>query len=199
MSFQFNHLHRLCQSIGKMKKSTEHFIITFKNVKFDCILNLDAEPYELMIGAWKYNFACILHIKRGYKVDIPELDYRKLRSILELDRNSAEPFSAMKFLLYLDQHLPKTASPNPVDPRYLAPYKDNELTQAQKEEGFIFCGWLQHQGLKNGHVTEDNLQKTEVLLGKRIAAFCRKQDISSKWTTDSAKSVQLTFPEGYRN
>lgn len=196
MQFRFQNLAPLCRSIRHNRKSIEQFEIIYNHVKFDCILDLDSTPFELMIGALNCNFACILHLLPGYIVELDELDYRELCAILNLNY-SANHFTSFSFLKYIDDHLPHQASSQFVDPKHVARFRKNKLSTLEREEGFIFCGWLRHDGMNNGHAR--NTHKTEVLLGKSVADFCRKHDISSKWTTDITKMAPLTFPGGWKS
>lgn len=186
MIFQFYHLGPLCRSIRLNHKSMERFLISFNNVTFDCILNLDNQPFELMIGAIKHNFACIMHVMKGYQVELSELNYFELCKILNLTY-SEDHFSSAKFMRFLDSHLPSEATPGLVDPSIVAYFRKDRLSKSDREEGFYFCGWLPHQGLNNGHAK--NFDKTEALLGKIVADFCREHDISSKWTNDISKKL----------
>ena len=192
MRFRFQNLSPLCTSIRHNRKSIEQFEIVYNQVKFDCILDLDSNPFELMIGTHNHNFACILHLFPGFILDTNEIDFRKLCEILNLNY-SENHFTSFAFLKYIDGHLPHHASPQLVDPKYFVHFKKSELSVSEQEEGFFFCGWLRHKGMNNGHVR--NLHKTQVLLGKPVADFCEKHDISSKWTTDASKSTPLTFPD----
>lgn len=196
MQFRFRKLAPLCRSIRHKRKSIEQFQITFNHVKFDCILDLDSNPFELMIGALHYNFACILHILPGYIVEADELNFREICTILNLNY-SANHFTSFAFLKYIDDHFPNHASSQLVDPKHIIRFRKNKLSKSEREEGLFFCGWLRHEGMNNGHVR--NIHKTELLLGKKVADFCMEHDISSKWTTDITKMVPITFPDKWNN
>lgn len=44
------------------KKSIEQFEITYNNVTFDCVLDIGINPFELMIGVKRHNFACVFQL-----------------------------------------------------------------------------------------------------------------------------------------
>lgn len=85
MQFKFRHLAPLCSSIRHNNKSIEQFYIVYNKVTFDCILDLDSSPFELMIGTRNHNFACILHIMPGYIINLDEISYAELCNILNLN------------------------------------------------------------------------------------------------------------------
>lgn len=172
-------------------KSLEQFNFTYNQIRFDCILDIDAEPFEMMVGALKHNFACILQIKKGFITEMSDKDYYNLRNILNLNFNENH-FTSFAFLNFIDNHIPQECNPNIVPVEYVVPFRAHRLSNEEREEGFIFCGWLPHKDKNNGHVR--NLSKTEALLGKNIAIYCEKHDISSKWTNNEAQRVTLTYP-----
>ena len=191
MKYKFKNLASLCRSIRLQNKSIEQFEIVYNNVTFDCILDVGANPFELMLGVKTYNFACILHIHPGYIVEMDDLNYHTLCQILKLNYKNNR-FTSLAFFKYLDDHVPAEASAFLVDPKHLIPFRESSMSSEERKEGFIFAGWLQHEGKNNGHVR--NISKTEKLLGKTVADYCRRHDISSKWTTNPEKQVTLTFP-----
>lgn len=191
MQYKFSHLRPICSSMRRNRKSLEQFDFVYNDIKFDCIIDIDAHPFEIMVGALKYNFAFILYVHPGFITEMKNEDYYKLCQILNLNYKEHH-FSSFAFLTLIDNNIPSESSPAPVPLKYIYPFRKNTLSKAEREEGFIFCGWLPHKGRHNGHV--QNLAKTEKLLGKSIAAYCEKNNISSKWTTDITKEKDISFP-----
>ena len=189
--YKFKNLANLCSDLKRNNKSIEQFYISFNNVQFDCILDIGARPFELMIGVLKQNFACTIQIHEGYKSYMSDSDYYKLCEILNLSYKNGG-FTSSMFLENIDKHIPQKCSVNLVNPSHLAVFRASQLTKEERDEGFIFCGWLTHSGKNNGHAR--NFNKTEKLLGKSIADYCRKNDISSKWTNVQSKAVPLSYP-----
>lgn len=191
MKFKFKNLSGLYSDMKRNKKSLEEFTITYNNVEFDCILDVDSIPFELMIGAINHNFACILYIEIGFITEMSDKDYFALCDILNLNYNKHH-FSSFAFLKFIDERSPHKCNNKIVPVRKLVPFRENKISKKDKAEGFIFCGWLTHKGNNNGHVK--NIDKTEKFFGKQVAAYCKKNDISSKWTTDPSKQVRESYP-----
>ena len=125
---------------------------------------------------------------------MPYGDNAELRKILNLNPDSLESFSSSKFLCCIDKHLPAKASPEIVNPAALLPFREKNMSDASRQEGFVFLRWLRHDGFNNGHVTAQNLEKTRLLLGAGISEYCAEHDISSQWTTDPEKAGELADP-----
>ena len=191
--FTFKNLHKLVFSMKCHRKTIEQFYFKFNNVEFDCILDIGVRPFELMLGVKSYNFACVLKIERGYRTELPSDKYFELCKILHLTYKD-NLFSSPFFLRQIDIHIPEECTDNLVNPSHLVPFRKDKLSNSDKADGFIFCGWLAHKGKNNGHAR--NFEKTEFLLGKDIANFCRINDISSKWTNDEKDSSRITKPPG---
>lgn len=191
MQFKFNNLKPLCKSMRSNNKSLEQFDFTFNNVTFDCILDIDVNPFEMMIGVSGSYFACILYIYTGFITEMADADYANLCKLLHLNWNKNH-FSSFFFLSFLDKHIPSISSPTPVPIEKVIPFRASKLTESERAEGFIFAGWLTHKGKKNGHAR--NINKTRQLLGDTVAEYCERNDISSKWTTDETRRQSLTFP-----
>lgn len=193
MNFRFNNLRELCISIRKNKKSLEQFEFEYRNtgIIFDCIIDIDTEPFEIMMGIKGVEFSCILYVKKGFVTEMKDEDFYRLRDILKLEKGET-PFTSFVFLKYLDSKFPKESSREIVSVEHIIPHRINKLTSEERKEGFIFAGWLSHKGKNNGHVR--NLNKTRLLLGEQTAKYCEKNDISSKWTTDESRRIRLTFP-----
>ena len=191
MEFKFKNLKPICSSMRRNNKSLEQFHFIYNHIQFDCILDIDAEPFEMMIGTLNHNFACVLQIRNGFITEMSDEDYYNLQKILNLNFNENH-FTSFAFLNFIDNHVPQESSPDIVPVENVLPFRAHRLTDRDREEGFIFCGWLQHKNKNNGHVR--NLAKTEALLGKSIADYCEKNDISSKWTNNEAQQVSLSYP-----
>lgn len=193
MEFRFYNLKNLCISMRKNHKSLEQFEFEYKNtgIVFDCIIDIDANPFEIMIGTKGLNFSCILYVKKGFVTEMRDTDFYKLRDILNLTKGE-NPFTSFAFLKYLDSKFPLESCPEPVAVEHIIPYRAQKLAPQERAEGFIFAGWLPHEGKNNGHVR--NINKTRQLLGEQAAQYCERNDVSSKWSTKEAERKKLTFP-----
>ena len=194
LKFKFYNFYQIMVQMKKNKRSLEQFKLTYNKVTFDCILDIDANPYELMIGATRHKFACILKIDSHYSTEMSKQLYLELCRILNLNY-SRNHFTSFDFLRLIDSHLPKRCSEAPVPVEKVVPFRKNRLSPKDRKEGFIFCGWLSHKDKNNGHAR--NFAKTEALLGKQVAEYCRKNDISSKWTTDERLGCAIKYPWEY--
>lgn len=200
MTFYFLHIERLRRSIRDEKKDIEQFVISYNGFQVDCILDIGCEPLELMIGIKGSTFAYVLCLRRDpksfkYLCEMPDKVFFELRDKLGLHHNPENPFTSFGFLQYIDNHLPAKASPEIVDPAALLRFRKDRLSDSAREEGTIFWRWLRHEGVNNGHVTAQNIEKTRLLLGASISEYCAKHDISSQWTTDPNKAGPLTRPQ----
>lgn len=195
--FYFRYLGRLHKSMQRQRKEIERVVVTYNNVQFDCIFDMGHNP-EFLLAASGTTFARVYKIEHNseneYVCYMPYRDYMELRSILNLNPNSAEPFSSSKFLCYIDKHLPAEASPVLVSPAIVAKARKDYISDTDYKEGFLFRRWLPHEGQNNGHVTAQNLEKTRLLLGDAISSYCAKNDVSAQWTTDPKKAGVLTNP-----
>lgn len=189
--YAFKNMYKLVASMRNHGKTIEQFYFKFNNVEFDCILDIGLAPFELMLGVKVYNFACVLKVERGYRVELPTNKYVELCRILHLSYKD-DLFSSPFFLHQVDMHIPNECSNDLVNPSHLVPFRENKLSSSDRKEGYIFCGWLPHKGMNNGHAR--NFEKTELLLGKDIADFCRANDISSKWTANESEALAITRP-----
>ncbi len=192
-SFKFNHLAPLCRDIRKNKKSIEQFKIKYNAITFDCIIDIDAEPFEMIVGVLDLNFAFTLYIRQGYVTEMDADDFYRLCSILNL-KPAENHFSSFAFLNLIDRNIPNVSNPDLVPVESVLPYRIAQMTEEDKKEGFIFCGWLPHKGKCNGHVTNSNLKKTRKLLGKPVSDYCEKNDISTKWSTNESLRTRLDYP-----
>ena len=75
MQYKFSHLRPICASMRRNRKSLEQFDFVYNDIKFDCIIDIDAHPFEIMVGALKYNFAFILYVHPGFITEIKNEDY----------------------------------------------------------------------------------------------------------------------------
>lgn len=191
MNFQFHNLEPLVKSMKRNNKSLEQFQFTYNKFIFDCILDIGASPFEIMLGISGKNFACILFVQDEFITEMADEDYYNLRDILNLNWNEHH-FSSFLFLRILDSHFPSNCSPSPVPIEHIIPFRASQLSESEREEGYIFAGWLPHKGKNNGHAR--NINKTRLLLGNSVAEYCERNDISSKWTTRKEQQQKLTFP-----
>lgn len=191
--FRFNKLKPLCKSMRRNEKCIEHFSFVIKEVVFDCILDIGISPFEMVVGVLKSKFVFTLYIREGFVTEMESDDFFRLRGILDLDPGP-NPFTSFAFLRHLDSILPPESAKELAPPEKVAQLRKDQMTDDERKEGFIFSGWLPHKDKNNGHVTEKNLNKTLKLLGMKYRDYCRRNDISTKWTNIESERVALSKP-----
>lgn len=183
-------LSPLTSDMCKSKKDIEQFYVTYSNVKFDIIYDISKTPFELLIGAINHNWATTLEIKRGFYTNMPDSDFYSLCDILNL-KPGKESLTSSKFLKYIASKSPAKCSGRPIDPSHLARYRCKRIKTADEPEKIYFVGWNNH--LKDKRKAH-NFDKTELFFGKRVADYCRKNNISSMWTDKRYDSSKASYP-----
>lgn len=190
---KYPELQRWHHAIRRANQDRDRFIFSYNGIKFDAIFIIDGSPYKLLIGTIKRNFACILECHPGYRISMDDQDFYALCKILNLSPGK-EKFTSIAFLNYIAVNCPDRYSGRPVQPSAMRHYLRDTLTDDEREKD-IFLGW-------NDHVLDKrkahNFDTTEKYLGKKIADFCRTNNISSLWTSSKEGAVEKesTFPPG---
>lgn len=161
------------------------------------IVELDKDPFELLVGAVHYNWACIMKCEKGFRITMEDADFYALRKLLQLE-SSSEKFTSSAFIRYMATHCPTHYSGTLVDPEYIARHsqKCRHSRTAGDDDKTVFIGWNDH--IKDGR-TAQNFEKTRKYFGKMIADHCKEHNISSMWTTpDMARERKPgSYPPGY--
>lgn len=171
----------------------DSFRFMFNDVEFDVIFIVEGEPFKLLVGTIKRNFACVLECHKGYEIKMSNKDFFALCDILNL-RPGKETFTSPAFLSYIARKCPDKFSGKPVQPSSMRHYLRDTLTAEEKEKD-IFVGWNDH--VKDGRIAR-NFETTQKYLGKKIADFCKENNISSMWTSskEGEAEKEATFPPG---
>lgn len=190
---KYPELQRWHYAIKRANQDRDRFIFSYNGIKFDAIFIVDGSPYKLLVGTIKRNYACILECHPGYRISMEDRDFYALCNILNLTPDK-EKFTSIAFLSYIAKNCPDKYSGKPVQPSSMRHYLRDALTTEEKEKD-IFVGWNDH--VKDGK-TARNFETTEKYLGKKIADFCRANNISSMWTSAKAGEAEkeATFPPG---
>lgn len=169
----------LYKDMQRQRKKHEQFAFEYNKVSFDVIFRINCTPYELLIGAIGYSFAMVLQMQRGFVIDnIPDKEYRELCKILKLNYNKNH-FSSAVFLNIISERAPKSCSKTAVQPHQIAKYKAKDLSDDDDKEKIYFIGWLSHD---SDNRQAQNIEKTRLYLGEDVAEYCRKHNISSRWS-----------------
>lgn len=184
----------LFSSMRRSNKDMERFLFTFNNVEFDAIVCIDTKPFELLVGATRKNWACTMKILPGYMINMDDKDFFALCDLLNL-KPGKESFLSSHFLKYIAEHCPSQCSAETVNPQHLVKHRASRVNTDEEPEKTVFLCWDNHKDGKQAR----NFDKTQKYFGKRVADFCRKNNISSKWTTpDKANYLhQIEDPPGY--
>lgn len=197
MSYTFNMygLSALIKDMRKHNQDLDSFEFIYNHIKFEVIIDISIVPFQLLLSTALKNWACVLELHTGYSTSISTNDFFALCKVLDL-KPSKETFTSFAFLSYINVRCPKACSLKPVQPKLIMPFRKKYISNSDEPNKTIFLGWNDHKlDKRKAH----NFGKTELFLGKRVADYCRKNNISSLWTTpDKASERKVTYPEGYK-
>lgn len=160
----------------------EQFHFTFAGCAFDAIFSIDKRPYELLIGMMGTGWATVCYMLPGYYTAMNDADFFDLRHLLHLRKDSDEELTSWKFLIHVDCCVPRYSRCKMVDPDKSCELNQNAGKDIPDGDKTHFFGWNDHQ---KDHRKARNFEKTEMILGKEVADYCRENNISSKWTAKS--------------
>lgn len=175
-SIKLYEIKPLIVDMCKNKVKIDKFCFMYKAVKFEVIVAIDHQPFELLFGVVGYNLSFSLNLYKGFELEtIPSDVFYKLCRILNL-KPSKEEFNSYKFLKYFSTKIPSNYSGRKVQPHERAIYIRKNVPEADK---IFFCGWKFYAGSER-HAK--NFEKTRKWLGDEAYFFCKEHDISSCWT-----------------
>lgn len=196
MSFEFTlfRLSDLVKDMMRHNQDIDEYYFTFNNVRFNAILDIGTEPFQLLLGTINHNWACVLNVRRGFLTSMAPDDFMKLCEILHLKPGKGV-FTSFDFLKYVGEHAPKTCSLKPVPPSHIMPFRKKYMNSSDEPDKTVFIGWNNH---KLDGKQARNFNKTRLIFGDNVAEFCIKNNISSLWTTpNKATEKTITYPPGY--
>ena len=177
----------LLKDMGLKKVKQDKFAFTYNNVKFDVIILIDREPFEVLFGVVDENYFFALKLFKGYELEnLSDEVFYKLCDILKL-KPSKEDFNSHKFLKYFAKHIPQKYSGKKIEPEEIAIHKKGFINESDK---IYFKGWLTH--IRDGRNVR-NLEKTKALLGDEAYEYCKKHNISSCWS-DKREDKKAYYP-----
>lgn len=166
----------------------EHYSFIFKNFKFDVVLSIVSDGYEILVAIHSKNWGCALKMNKYFIVEMPDTPYFQLLDILQLSA-SKDHFYSSVFLKLLSSKAPHYSSQQGVSYTELRKYLlYRKVDEANK---IYFCGWNTHTS--DGRNAR-NFDKTEFFLGKTVADYCRKHNISSMWSDIPRDEKKFTNP-----
>ena len=180
----FSNLKLLVKDMKNHNVSKDRFSFTYK-LKFDVIVAIVETGYELLIGLHTVNFGFVVKVNEHFVAELKDPDYYSLCKYLQLS-NKKQGFNSNVFLNLLSSKIPQKYS------GYKYTYKDMipfaKCKQIDESEKIYFKGWNDHA--KDAR----NFEKTEFYFGKEIADYCRKNNISSLWTSVPSEENTYYFP-----
>lgn len=166
----------------------EHYQFEYNGFRFDVILSIVLNGYEILIAIHTHNWGCVLKMNHNYIVEMPDEYYFSLRDILGLNWNKNH-FNSAVFLRLLSEKSPRRSSRRGVDYKELREYLP--YRKVDENNKVYFCGWNDHTKDKR-HAK--NFDKTEFFFGKTVADYCRKNNISSIWSDIPRDEKIVTKP-----
>ena len=166
----------------------ENYQFDFNGFRFDVILSMVNNGYEILVAIHTHNWGCVLKMSSNYIIEVPDNIYFSLREILHLDWNKNH-FNSAAFLRLLSENSPRTSNRQGVDYRELRDYLS--YRHVDEEDKIYFCGWNDHtKDNRKAH----NFDKTEFYFGKKVADYCRNHNISSLWSDIPRNEQRITNP-----
>ena len=166
----------------------EHYCFDYNGFRFDVILSIISNGYEILVAIHAHNWGCVLNMDNNFIVEMPDSDYYSLRAILHLNWKTNH-FNSSLFLQLLSKKAPTRSSRTGVNYHELRQYLP--YRHVEESNKIYFCGWNDHTKDKR---TARNFDKTEFYLGKKVADYCRKNNISSLWSDIPRDERNVTNP-----
>ena len=106
-------------------------------------------------------------------------EYKKLIKLINVRFNKKDTFSPNNFFFDLAQQIPEISLFNDENIHMTKYYIYNYIDDAYKTQ---FVRFVNH-GQNGSKVSVKNLNKTAIYFGKKEANKCKKQNVSSAWTS----------------
>ena len=185
------HASMTAQNMGRLK-----FQYRVNQLTFDCLLFIDTQPIELVMGCLGHNFAIYLDISPAPEFAInafiePKETFLALIAALKTGNNSGEAFKATAFFSEFNAKIPVVARPDqqPTPTDIVRYYPDIE-----EAEKIHFCGWLDNT--KQGkRVSHRNLAKTRRFFGQRVTEWAERRNQSTRWTHLQDQAKDFFMPD----
>ena len=133
-------------------------------------------------------WATVIKVENGFMASMNDADFYSLCRLLNLNPGK-EVFTSEIFLKHIANSSPKHVAPERIPPHELIDIYPGIREQIDEADKVYFVRWA-----PQGDNKARNFAKTEKLVGRVAADFCRKHNISSCWTDDPAKAKPLTLP-----
>lgn len=176
----FPNLSTLIPDMMNNHLDKEHFAFNYSNQTIDCILSFSNGHYELLVGIHALNYGFVVTIYQNgvgaYVAEITDNVYRDFCRVLNLSYRG-DGFTSNTLLKLLSSHIPPASSGVKITYKTMRQY--TKCRPVEESEKIYFKGWNNHVVDKN---KAHNFDKTEFYFGKKVADYCRRNNISSLWT-----------------
>lgn len=192
MEYKFNlpSIKDLWLDMSKNNVGMDKFSFTYNEVEFEVIFLINRDPYELLFGVIDRNFSFILYLDKEFKLStLPDQTFYELCRILNL-KPGKETFTSFKFLKFFSDHLPARYSGNKIEPHEIALYKSKEVPESHK---IYFHGWRTYG--PDSVYSAQNFEKTREFLGEEAYQFCKRNNISSRWSDEPKERRDYYTPQ----
>ncbi|EHA6937682.1 hypothetical protein JMC39_002220, partial [Listeria monocytogenes] len=129
-------LEEIKQLLSDMRKNNvtkDKFTFSFNQVKFEVIVLIDCQPFELLFGVVGHNFSFILNLYPGFQLqNLPDYVFFKLCEILNL-KPGKETFTSLAFLKYMATRIPTKYSRTNIQPHEIIPFKVKYIPETDKK------------------------------------------------------------------
>ncbi len=166
----------------------ERYNFDYNGFHFDVVFSIVSEGYEILVAIHTHNWGCVLNMNKYFYVDMNDDDYFALSNLLNLNWKNNQ-FNSAVFLKLLSDRAPQVSSGIHIDYRELRQFL--QYRHVDDADKIYFCGWNDH---KIDNRIARNFDKTEFYLGKTVADYCRKNNISSLWTDIPRDERNVTAP-----
>jgi methylthioribose-1-phosphate isomerase len=152
----------------------------------------DCSPQELVFGCQHHNIFFKVAVYSNYNIGVMIADqaFFAIRDLLRTNETSSAALLSKDIFVDFAPKIPVAAN------RAGVPTHEeilNNSRDVEESEKIYFCGWLIHDGVTS-RPTPANLAKTMRACGQEFFEFCKKYNISSRWTDIISKRVALTHP-----
>lgn len=183
----FGKLKLLVTDMKKNHVDKDRFSFVY-NLKFDVIVAIVNDGYELLVGLHTVNYGFLVKVNQYFVAELKDEDYYNLCHYLNLSYQNGG-FTSNVFLKLLSSKIPENYSGYKHSYKNMIPFlKCKPVDESQK---IYFKGWNDH--IKDQNEAK-NFSKTEFYLGKEVADYCRKNNISSIWTHIATDEITYYAP-----
>ncbi|MDR1033590.1 MAG: DUF6037 family protein [Bifidobacteriaceae bacterium] len=171
-------LYREMKDAGELR---QQFIFEYNSKKARVLFLTDAEPFVLCFSEMHATEPQYFEIemKQGFVIDTylqPEV-LSRFRDMFDIGANKTGKFSTRDFFECFNKRIPKhVANTGKVRPVDMIQFRRN----VEEVDKIYF--WRFRNNPEGEHVSSENLEKTQKLIGEEAYNRCSKYNISTQWT-----------------